>query len=494
MDASLVGEVVSCRHVSPSTSQSVTQIQECIAVLTHFSTSAPSLAATERTALQQVVRGMNTSCKWFPLYGCAILVAPSAHTGWCDLLMVYPDAWKTELMGFESDIHYFATPQDYTVLELGTIESDTTTSFFAKVDGLLENAQEKKGDARTAATMKQGHQKTLSFIQCLVREALLTEEPPTEILPFGGTTDVGQHTGFKPRATSWPFSIRLELLVWLAERQCFSLTAAKLTPKNINITFALLTYAVNDTLAMNEMGFNSTEWTDRIQNIRQRLDLTYKMRLERDAKSFVLDDTTMITSEVDVIARSKEMLVTWVAYCTIHHTCEAQHPLVREYKTALNWEDLRHLVLSDRKAIEALRLVAQYIRQRSSKKWRLFSIQEPAGTSDNFAREFAQQDERMLQRWQTEEHKLNLKMQTYVQEVRTKKARLAQLRAQTPNLERAVSEATEERDERYNETYRSGRHEYHIFRDLRDDYNESAHTLELARNRLNAHNREIQKS
>ncbi|KAF0725418.1 hypothetical protein Ae201684_016188 [Aphanomyces euteiches] len=580
---------------------------------------------------------MNTSCKWFPLYGCAIVVAPSAHTGWCDLLLVYPDAWKTELMGFESDIHYFATPQDYTVLELGTIESDTTTSFFAKLDGLVENAQEKKGDARTAATMKQGHQKTPSFIQCLVREALLTEEPPTEVLPFGGTTDVGQHTGFKPRATSWPVvcsvlamlladgnvfaKIRLELLVWLAERQCSSLTAAKLTPKNINITFALLTYAVNDTLAMDAMGFDSTEWTDRLQNIRQRLDLTFKMRLEQDAKSFALDDTAMsmlpidlagqfptslpqmvaiesketiqkralansealppfdITrhfddpdafgflilwsqshkrlgeihpdarllvlhqiellmwhfatylaadtpkltlseknctdirdvvkmysslvntwlnsthgkQQVDVIVRSKEMLVTWVAYCTIHHTCEAQHPLVREYKTALNWEDLRHLVLSDRKATEALQLVAQYIRQRSSRKWPLFSLQDPAGTSGYFARAFAQQDEKILQRWHTEEHKLNLKKQTYMQEVRTKKARLVQLRAQTPNLERAVREASEERDERYNETYRSGWHEYHIFRELRDDYNASAHALQVAKTRLNAHNREIQK-
>eukprot|EP00957_Ditylum_brightwellii_P098067 7470178-Ditylum_brightwellii.AAC.1 len=50
---------------------------------------------------------------------------------------------------------------------------------------------------------------------------------------------------------------------------------------------------------------------------------------------------------------SQELLIVWAVYCLIHATAKHKHKEEMEkFGVALNFEDLRHLVLSDKRAID----------------------------------------------------------------------------------------------------------------------------------------------
>jgi hypothetical protein len=49
-----------------------------------------------------------------------------------------------------------------------------------------------------------GFQRTPAFIHAVVQEVLSGADADVQVVPKGGTTDVGQHTGSQARATAWP--------------------------------------------------------------------------------------------------------------------------------------------------------------------------------------------------------------------------------------------------------------------------------------------------
>jgi hypothetical protein len=76
---------------------------------------------------------------------------------------------------------------------------------------------------------------------------------------------------------------------------------------------------------------------------------SYRLRLHEFQKS------KTACARIQVEMRSREALVVWVAYCLTYHAAGAQqHPLVKDYGVALNWQDMQHFVLGDKKARLAL--------------------------------------------------------------------------------------------------------------------------------------------
>lgn len=77
----------------------------------------------------------------------------------------------------------------------------------------LSKASKRRGNVRTAASGQQGHQKTPAMIAALLFDARdmlgITGpqgSPSTSHAPRGGFTDVGLHTGGRPRETAWPLA------------------------------------------------------------------------------------------------------------------------------------------------------------------------------------------------------------------------------------------------------------------------------------------------
>lgn len=126
--------------------------------------------------------------------------------------------------------------------------------------------------------------------------------------------------------------------------------------------------------------------------------------------------------------RSRGLLVTWAAYCMADAAACNAHPLVASYGVSLRADDLRHLVLSDRQAVDALLGVAAYLRRRQGRP--LFSLADGGGATLRFADSFAAADGGMTSTLQQEQAAAAARQAEHWRQVQEKQRKVAQLRAQ----------------------------------------------------------------
>jgi hypothetical protein len=81
------------------------------------------------------------------------------------------------------------------MMAAGTISRDAWNRLITDMHTLEMEARIRTGDERSAATNKQGYQKTPAFIYALFQEALHPDLSKTSFKPRGAFTDVGLHTG-----------------------------------------------------------------------------------------------------------------------------------------------------------------------------------------------------------------------------------------------------------------------------------------------------------
>ena len=121
---------------------------------------------------------------WYEHYGCALLFWVR-HVGVVQLELVGLDCWSFSMhSGPEGRTQSSQTACHRSVsLQVGTLPLEDYPKFLERMKILLELAEKRKANERSAAFNRQGHQKTPSFIQAIVRDALETldtegEEPP----------------------------------------------------------------------------------------------------------------------------------------------------------------------------------------------------------------------------------------------------------------------------------------------------------------------------
>ncbi|KAE9310545.1 hypothetical protein PF008_g20432 [Phytophthora fragariae] len=135
---------------------------------------------------------------WLPMYGC-VLQKTKVNAAVVKLEVLFVDGW-------ERTLHFLPTGE---------------RNSRKRSESKLLKAQQGRGSKRSAVVNDLGHQKTPQFIAAVVRRAVasVTSEVEDEdeddddedefegdkrFAPHGGTTDVGQHTGGRPRDTCWP--------------------------------------------------------------------------------------------------------------------------------------------------------------------------------------------------------------------------------------------------------------------------------------------------
>lgn len=140
--------------------------------------------------------------------------------------------------------------------------------------------------------------------------------------------------------------------------------------------------------------------------------------------------------------RSREMLVVWVAFCLTHAATCAQHPLLRVYGISLQWGDLRHLVLSNRAAVDAALSVSTYLHTRTKAGKEVFSLggSGPQATF-SFAQQFAQADSDLRALWASEQQDAERRKTAHWAEVQRKQALVAKLRAEIRDVESQLQSA-----------------------------------------------------
>lgn len=149
--------------------------------------------------------------------------------------------------------------------------------------------------------------------------------------------------------------------------------------------------------------------------------------------------------------RSREVLVVWVAYCLIHQAASAAHPLV-QHGVALDWQDLRHLILTDMTSTDAALGVATYLQKHSKHGQELFHLskQQP---SLSFAEQYAAADTSMRSMLRA----AVARMDAHYQVVQRKQQQVQQLRSELAKLREQHGSLISERDcyTRYDAEYKS---------------------------------------
>ena len=159
--------------------------------------------------------------------------------------------------------------------------------------------------------------------------------------------------------------------------------------------------------------------------------------------------------------RSRELLVVWVAYCMKFEAARNMHPLAAQCGVALNYRDLRHLVLSDKAAVDAALGVAEYLRQHLKAGRDLFSLKDEGLATFRFAEEFARQDWRMMDIWQQEKQDADARVQKHWAEVQRKQRLAAELRRKLTRLRAKYSSLSAEASSLYCYYERHQSHAYH---------------------------------
>jgi hypothetical protein len=141
--------------------------------------------------------------------------------------------------------------------------------------------------------------------------------------------------------------------------------------------------------------------------------------------------------------RSRELLSGWICYCLVHAACKVKHPVVAQYGVALRWQDLKHLVLSDRRAIESVQLVAKYLRVNFKPNLELFSLRCPEATFD-MARRLSAEEPSLQQLWKSEEAAAGRRTEAHWDIVRQQQEQARKLRIQITDLEAQMQTVSNE--------------------------------------------------
>ncbi|MEW5310745.1 MAG: hypothetical protein WDW38_002512 [Sanguina aurantia] len=132
--------------------------------------------------------------------------------------------------------------------------------------------------------------------------------------------------------------------------------------------------------------------------------------------------------------RSRELLVVWIAFCVMHTASSMEHPVLRGYGVSLCHSDLRHLVLSDRLAVDAALSVAAYLQQHASMGSSVFSLRAGSDATFEMALAHAESDPAMQRIWSAEQAAARARQAAHWTEVLRKQQLAAKLRRDLQSL------------------------------------------------------------
>eukprot|EP00899_Mesostigma_viride_P018047 jgi/Mesvir1/26243/Mv05721-RA.1 len=152
-------------------------------------------------------------------------------------------------------------------------------------------------------------------------------------------------------------------------------------------------------------------------------------------------------ARMQVEVRSRETLMVWVAFCVADARGCIEYPLLGVYGVALRWQDLGHLVLGDKLAVDAALAVGDYLRTRTIPGREAFSLRDAhKGWKTNtmaMAAEMAEESslsQHIASLWRVEQEDAERRVEGHWREVSRKKALVVKLRGELADLERELAD------------------------------------------------------
>ena len=246
--------------------------------------------------------------------------------------IIGPDEWGFMFHQASLQRTYSSIPQTSAgkTLHVGDIDRYDYSKFVDRLSQFLEQAQERKGEARSAAHNEQGHQKTPAMIMAVVTDALrslpLTDEKASEMgltNPRGGFTDVGVHTGGHARDTAWfvleavveillgshrLFRVMIaQIRIWLTEHHLVSVVRNASTPR-VDEIMKMLAGAVEKAAPLADEEHDMASFEARAAAIRYQLEEAVMARAKTTSASHVLHPTRPSNLRLSDFAMENPML------------------------------------------------------------------------------------------------------------------------------------------------------------------------------------------
>ncbi|KAI8821026.1 uncharacterized protein EV422DRAFT_595226 [Fimicolochytrium jonesii] len=250
-------------------------------------------------ALMGVLPKVGKVHKWLPTYGCAIVGVPldmnpqDERVSLCGL-----DSWEFAMSrgqtGSSGSFKISSAPRTAAHLDLGVHSKSDLNETLAIFGVLLDKAQRKTAEKRSAASGNQGHQRTPAFIHAVFRQAVQAaraakpeEVSSSQYVSFGGMTEVGLHTRGQPRDTAWPLLLRVaefflgddallekslvNFKLFLLELS-LQLRPAQYAQDDIDEVFAMIDDISRAALKFDSAGYDISRITGRVVAARNALD------------------------------------------------------------------------------------------------------------------------------------------------------------------------------------------------------------------------------
>jgi hypothetical protein len=123
--------------------------------------------------------------------------------------------------------------------------------------------------------------------------------------------------------------------------------------------------------------------------------------------------------------------------------------IISQFGVSLDWQDLRHLLLSDRTAVDAALAVGSYLQHFSKPGRELFNLRNTAA-SFSAAEQYAERDDEMSRLLRQHKADCDARVKAHAQEVQRKKRLVAQIRSELQSLRSKVSQLQSQRNAEYN--------------------------------------------
>jgi len=138
---------------------------------------------------------------------------------------------------------------------------------------------------------------------------------------------------------------------------------------------------------------------------------------------------------------SRETLAAWIGFCLVYKAAAVQFSDLSSYAPALDPDDLRHIVLQDKVAVDAALHVAAYLQLTRASGPPVFSLRERDGTFD-FTRGFARQY--LRGEWATEQTNAWARQAAHWAQVQSQKIALRKLDLELVTLDQQLTNAKAE--------------------------------------------------
>ena len=172
----LLHNIYNFQHLSPSTSQDSNDFIKYLRLLVKFATTDLDISKTDKEKVKLLSKCLDDILsrvirhEVLGEFGCALIGVWNSRMNILNLSLFFPDGWRFGINCCKSDCNFVAKSSENNSIYIGEIPGEDYDEYIIQFHKLLAEAKKKHAEKRNAGHNVQGHQKTPSFIEAVLKD------------------------------------------------------------------------------------------------------------------------------------------------------------------------------------------------------------------------------------------------------------------------------------------------------------------------------------